>query len=207
MPNDFSILHRVTWVTVWKHSIKVKIGDFCPVWTWHLMNDLEKQLGTSSVQCQALCIISKPSVNSNWTYSPETPNLGKKQFWGRVTLKFEGWLWTFNHHHHMWIHTGVMVQKWLNWVLTSMALTFCMNITSAIGNNSWKLHNDTMTGTLWKRCNRRTDRWTDRRRDRSVLRAAWSHLKSKKLTTQKSDTLYCSLIYILSMKAPPFSGI
>ena len=28
---------------------------------------------------QALCIISQPSVNSNWSYSPETPNLG--QIW------------------------------------------------------------------------------------------------------------------------------
>ena len=26
---------------------------------------------------QALCIISQPSVNSNWSYSPETPNLGQ----------------------------------------------------------------------------------------------------------------------------------
>ena len=26
---------------------------------------------------QALCIISYPSVNSNWSYSPETPNLGQ----------------------------------------------------------------------------------------------------------------------------------
>ena len=37
------------------------------------------------------------------------------------------------------------------------------------GNNSWKFHNDTMTGTWWKRCNRRTDG----QMDRSVLRAAW----------------------------------
>ena len=30
----------------------------------------------SSIPHQALCIISDPSVNSNWSYSPETPNLG-----------------------------------------------------------------------------------------------------------------------------------
>ena len=30
-------------VTVQKPSIWVKIGDFCPVWPWNLMNDLEKQ--------------------------------------------------------------------------------------------------------------------------------------------------------------------
>ena len=48
---------------------------FCPVWSWNLMDDIEKQHGTSSMLLQALCIISKPSVNSNWSYSPETPNL------------------------------------------------------------------------------------------------------------------------------------
>ena len=28
---------------------------------------------------QALCIISYPLVYSNWSYSPETPNLGQNQ--------------------------------------------------------------------------------------------------------------------------------
>ena len=44
---------------------------------------------------QALCIISKPSVNSNWSYSLETPNLGQNQrfFLSCVTLKFDGWPW------------------------------------------------------------------------------------------------------------------
>ena len=31
--------------------------------------------------------------------------------------------------------------------LWSMTLTFRMDITSAIGNNSWKFRHDTMTGT------------------------------------------------------------
>ena len=32
-------------------------------------------------------------MNSNWSYSQETPNLGKNQrfFFSRVTLKFDGW--------------------------------------------------------------------------------------------------------------------
>ena len=34
------------------------------------------------------------------------------------------------------------------WPLT---LTFCMDITSVHGNNSWKFHDDTMMGTWWKR--------------------------------------------------------
>ena len=41
---------------------------------------------------QALCIISYPLVNSNWSYSPETPNLGQiRRFYRAVTLKFDGW--------------------------------------------------------------------------------------------------------------------
>ena len=61
------------------------------------------------------------------------------------------------------------------WPLT---LTICMNINFVNGKNSWKCHDDKMTETLWKRCNRRRDRQTDGRTDRCVLRAAWSQLKN-----------------------------
>ena len=41
---------------------------------------------------QALCIITNPSVNSNWSYSPKTLNPGQNwRFLSRVTLKFDGW--------------------------------------------------------------------------------------------------------------------
>ena len=43
------------------------------------MYDLEKQLGTSSMLLQALCIISYPLVNLNLSYSPEALNLGQNQ--------------------------------------------------------------------------------------------------------------------------------
>ena len=52
---------------------------------------------------------------------------------------------------------------WL-WPLT---LTFCMNITSVNGNDSWKFQDDTMVGTSWKkvwRTDGRTDRQTDRKK-------------------------------------------
>ena len=50
-------------------------------------------------------------------------------------------------HHHMWIQTGVTVRKRLSWVVTSVTLTFCMDVTFVIGNNSWKFHDDTLIGT------------------------------------------------------------
>ena len=50
-----------------------------------------------------------------------------------------------------------------------------MGITFVIGDNSWKFHDDTMMGTLSKRCHRQTDRRTEI----AILKAAWSQLKSK----------------------------
>ena len=41
-------------------------------------------------------------------------------------------------------------------------LTFCMDIIFVTGNIFWKFHDDTMTGTLRKKCDRQTDGQTDR---------------------------------------------
>ena len=67
---------------------------------------------------QALCIISYPLVNSNWSYSPETPNLGQiRRFLEPCDLEI--WRMTFKNnrapllcyfklcaafHSHWWIH-------------------------------------------------------------------------------------------------------
>ena len=74
---------------------------------------------------QALCIISKPWVNSNWSCSPETLNLGQnRQFFVPCDLE----IWWINlennraplpccfklcasFHSHQWIQTGVTVRK------------------------------------------------------------------------------------------------
>ena len=87
---------------------------------------------------QALCIISYPLVNSNWSYSPEIPNLGQiRRFlepcdldiW-RMTLKNNrapllSYIKLYaSFHHHMWIQTGVTVRKRLSWVVTPVTLTF-----------------------------------------------------------------------------------
>ena len=77
-------------------------------------------------------------MNSNWSYSPETPNLG--QIWRFLEpCDLEIWRMTLKNnrapllstikpytsfHHHMWIQTGVTVRKRLSWVVTSVTLTF-----------------------------------------------------------------------------------
>ena len=55
----------------------------------------QKPQGTSSMLRQALCIISKQLVNSNWSYSPETPNSAQNRRFilSRMTLKFDRWPW------------------------------------------------------------------------------------------------------------------
>ena len=40
---------------------------FRAVWPWNLTDDLEKQQGTSSMLLPAVCMISLPYVNSNWS--------------------------------------------------------------------------------------------------------------------------------------------
>ena len=52
---------------------------FLALWPRNFTDDPQKQQGISSMLLQALCIISYPLMNSNWSYSPETPNLG--QIW------------------------------------------------------------------------------------------------------------------------------
>ena len=99
---------------------------------------------------------------------------------------------------HLWIQTGVTVRKRSNWGkiyfdlcdfdLRPLTLTFCMGITFVNGNNSSKFHGDTMTGTLWKMYDRRTDRWTDGKR--CSRRAARSQLKTDDISNTISTTSF-----------------
>ena len=70
------------------------------------------------------------------------------------------------------------------WPLT---LTFCMDITFVIGNNSRKWWYD--VGNIVKKVSQ-TDGQTDGRTDRAIHRAAWSQLKINNLTGQQCGS-YC----------------
>ena len=56
---------------------------------------IQNSWGTCFMSCQAFCMISKPPVNSNWSYSPETLDSGqnRRHFLSCVTFKFYRWHW------------------------------------------------------------------------------------------------------------------
>ena len=103
------------------------------------------------------------------------------------TLKFGRWLWkTIEHPFYTtssFVHQLKAIcefklelrfgnaQIGAKFVSTSMTLTFCTDNTFVNGNHSWKFHDNTMTGTLWKRCHTQTDRQTNRQTDGQTRRA------------------------------------
>ena len=122
-------------------------------------------------------------MNSNWSYSPETPNLGQiRRFLEPCDLEI--WLITLKNnkapllsiiklyvsfHHHMWIQTGVTVRKRLSWVVTSVTLTFhlwpwpfaWMSLLSLVITSE-----NFMMIRWWEHSQKGvTDGWTDRRTD------------------------------------------
>ena len=140
---------------------------------------------------QALCIILYPLVNSNWSYSPETPNLGQIQ-WFLAPSDLEIWRMTLKNnrapllsniklyvsfHHHMWIQIGVTVRKRLSWVVTSVTLTFDLWPWPFAWTLPWSVvitpenfmmirwWEHSQKGVTDGQTDRRTDRPTDRRTD------------------------------------------
>ena len=169
-------------------QIGSKSTIFLAVWSWNLADDLEKQQDISPNLFQALCIISKPFVNSNWSYNPETPNLGQnRQFF--VSCDLEIWQMTLKNNRapllcyfklcasfcsHLWVKTGVMVRKRLNWVLTSVTLIFDLWHWPFAWTSLLSLvitPENFMTMRWWEHSekgvtDRRTDGQTDRQADR-----------------------------------------
>ena len=76
--------------------------------------------------------------------------------------------WSYGPETAKWGHDLCYLDLW------PLTLTFCMDIASVNGNHSWKFHDDTMTGTLWKGVtDGRTDGQTDRKKcSKSCLVAA-----------------------------------
>ena len=91
------------------------------------MDDLKtsRALRLHCILRQALCIISNPSVNSNWSYNPETLNSGQNwcifvprdlETWGMTSKNDRAPLLYYiklcvSFQSHGWIQTGVTVRK------------------------------------------------------------------------------------------------
>ena len=139
-------------------------------------------------------------MNSNSSYSPETPNLG--QIWRFLErCDLEIWRMTLKNnrapllsiiklyassHHLMWIQTGLTVRKRLSWVVTSVTLTFDFWPWPFAWTSLLSLvitpENFMMIG-WWEHSQKgvtdgRTDGQTDGRTDWTIHRAAWSQLKN-----------------------------
>ena len=105
---------------------------------------------------QALCIISYPLVNSNWSYSPETPNLGQIR-WFLAPCDLEIWRMTLKNnrapllsniklyvsfHHHMWIQlTLLKINRLLHIYIYIVPLKFGVDIQGQIKVRVWKPKN------------------------------------------------------------------
>ena len=131
----------------------------------------------------------------NLSYSPETPNLGQirrflepcdLEIW-RMTLKNNRAPLLSNiklyasFHHHMWIQTGVTVQKRLSWFVTSVTLTFDLWPWPFAWTLLWSLvitPENFMMIRWWEHSQKGvTDRQTDGQTENTICRAAWSQLK------------------------------
>ena len=77
--------HSHQWIqpkaTVRKRSIRVKIGDSCPLWPWNLTDDLEQGKSEGFESCDRPIVRKRPI----WV------KIGDVLY--RVTLKFDGWPW------------------------------------------------------------------------------------------------------------------
>ena len=217
----FASFHSRRWiqtkVTVRKRSIQVKISDLLSRvafkfdgWPWktlgHLFHfgssfmhhfitigELKLKLQSGNAQFGSKSAIFVPYDLEIW----------------RMTLKNnrEPLLSTIkiyaSNYHHVWIPTGVTVRKRLSWVMTSVTLTFDLwpwpfAWTSLL---SLVITPENFVAIRWQEHSEKvvTDRQTDRRTERGVLRAAWSQLKIAWNGIRSSDIfvppIWCSLFY------------
>ena len=131
-------------VIVRKRTIRVKIfWFFCPVSPWYLTDDLGKNRAPLLTNFK-LCASFR---SHEWIQTGVT--IRKRPIWVKIDDVFLA-VWPCNltddlekknrppllsniklcasSHHHMWIQTGFTVRKRLSWVLTSVTLTFDLDL-------------------------------------------------------------------------------
>ena len=169
-------------VTVRKRSIRFKMGDFfvpCDLEIWRIT--------FKNNRAPFLCYFKLcASFRCHW-WNETGVTVRKRPIWVKIVDFLAVWPWNLTddlekqqgtspkQHQAFCIISSSYVNS--NWSygpetaklgfdrcdldLWPLTLTFCMDITFVIGDNSWKFPDDTMMGTWWKRCDRRTDWQTD----------------------------------------------
>ena len=154
---------------------------------------------------------------SNWSYSPETPNLGQiRRFLEPCDLEIRPMTLKNNRapllccfqlcawfHCHMWIHTGVRVRKRLSWVLTSVTLTFDLwpwpfawtsLLTMVITPENF------MMIRWWEHGEKGvTDGQTDGQTENTICRAAWSQLKMRNIRRGMQKQVPMTISYFMPL--------
>ena len=128
-----------TGVTVRKRSIRVKIGDFLSRVNLKFEGWSCKRIGHLFKLCPSFC--SHWWIQTEVTVRKRPVWVKKKRFFSCVTLNFDGWPWkTIGHlslatssflHHFIIIcefKLGLQSGKGLRWVLTSVTLTFDLDL-------------------------------------------------------------------------------
>ena len=184
-----------TGVTVRKCSIQVQIGDFFnrvtlefDGWPWKTIGHL---FYDSASFVHHFVTIGEFKLGVTVRKRPNWVKI--YDFLSRMTLKFNGWPWKIIGHlslatssfvHHfitMSIQTGGTVRKRLNWVLTSVTLTFDLWPWPFAWTSLLPLvitPENFMMIRWWEHSEKGvTDRQTDGRTDWTIHRATWSQLK------------------------------
>ena len=155
-----------TRVTVQKRSIRVKIGIFftCGLDIW--------RMALENNRSPLLCYLKLCASFHSYRRPPNSGQIGDfflpcLKIWLIILKNNRAPRQVFVDHFEAINEFKLELQSgngriafWPLWPWP-LTLTLCMDITFVNGNGLWKFHDDTMTGTLSKRCDRRTDRQTD----------------------------------------------
>ena len=119
-----------------------KLARFCPVWPWNLMDDLEKTIGRMFYATSSF--VNHRKAIGEFKLEWQSRNSSKSAIFDLVTLKFDGWprktighLFYASFHSHLWIQTGVTVQKIPIWV--KIDIFFALAVTFKFYGWPWKI--------------------------------------------------------------------
>ena len=152
-----------TKVAVRKRSIRVKMGDLLSCvtlkfdgWPWKTIGQLFFVAPSFMRHFIAISEFKLKFQSGNAQFGSKSTIFEPcdlEIWWMTLTNKRAPFLSNIklypSFHHHMWTRTGAhkLGHDLCDLDLWPMTLTFCMDISSVIGNSSWKFRDDTMIGT------------------------------------------------------------